>query len=120
MRDRSLLVIVLAAGLGTRMKSKTPKVLHKVAGRTMLGHVLHGAMMLGADKLAVVTGPEGVEIEAVTRATFPDAEIFVQKDRLGTAHAVLAARPAIAAHDGDVLVLSTHVNMVITLDPDHH
>jgi bifunctional UDP-N-acetylglucosamine pyrophosphorylase / glucosamine-1-phosphate N-acetyltransferase len=105
MTRRSLLVVVLAAGKGTRMKSSIPKVLHKVAGRSMLGHVLALAATSAADKLAVVVGPEMGMVEADVKRLAPAASIYVQADQRGTADAVLAARAALEAHDGDVIVL---------------
>ncbi|MCH9807721.1 MAG: bifunctional UDP-N-acetylglucosamine diphosphorylase/glucosamine-1-phosphate N-acetyltransferase GlmU [Alphaproteobacteria bacterium] len=105
MSDRPLLIVVLAAGKGTRMKSATPKVLHAVAGRSMLGHVMALAGALAAVRCAVVIGPGMEEVRAEALAQDPDAQIFVQENQLGTADAVLAAREAIAAHDGDVLIL---------------
>jgi bifunctional UDP-N-acetylglucosamine pyrophosphorylase/glucosamine-1-phosphate N-acetyltransferase len=103
--SRPLLVVVLAAGKGTRMKSALPKVLHKIAGRTMLGHVLALTAALKSDKLAVVVGPgmDDVRREALKHAA--SAEVFVQENQLGTADAVLAAKSAIAKHSGDLLVL---------------
>ncbi len=105
MSRRPLLVVVLAAGQGTRMKSALPKVMHKIAGRSMLGHVLAVAQQLGADALSVVVGPnmDAVRAEALTQA--PAAKVFVQEHQRGTADAVLAAREALAGHKGDVLVL---------------
>ena len=96
--------VVLAAGEGTRMRSRRPKVLHEIAGRPMLGHVVAAATAAGAGSIAVVVGPhcEDVAKEAVTTAS--GAATFVQADRLGTAHAVLAARAALAANR-DVVVL---------------
>jgi bifunctional UDP-N-acetylglucosamine pyrophosphorylase/glucosamine-1-phosphate N-acetyltransferase len=99
------LSIVLAAGLGTRMKSSKPKVLHPVAGRSMLAHVAATAHTAGASRLAVVIGPEMQEAREALSKAAPGAEFFIQHDRLGTAHAVLAARNALATWDGDVLVL---------------
>lgn len=112
MSDRSLLVVVLAAGEGTRMKSRLPKVLHKVAGRSMLGHVLEATRAAGATRTAVVVGPgrEDVAVEAVRLV--PDAAVYVQAERLGTAHAVLAARPALEAGADDVLVLYADTPLV--------
>ncbi len=103
--SRPLLVVVLAAGKGTRMKSALPKVLHKIAGRTMLGHVLALAAALKSDKLAVVVGPgmDDVRREALKHA--PAAQVFVQESQLGTADAVLAAKAAISGHRGDLLIL---------------
>jgi bifunctional UDP-N-acetylglucosamine pyrophosphorylase / glucosamine-1-phosphate N-acetyltransferase len=105
MSRRPLLVVVLAAGQGTRMKSALPKVLHKIAGRSMLGHVLAVAQQLDADAISVVVGPdmEAVRAEALARA--PRARVWVQAQQRGTADALLAAREALASHSGDVLVL---------------
>lgn len=105
MTNRSLLVVVLAAGKGTRMRSAVPKVLHRIAGRSMLGHVLALGSAINAHRIAVVVGPgmEDVSAEAVRSA--PGAEIYVQEGQRGTADAVLAARAAITAHKGDVLIL---------------
>jgi bifunctional UDP-N-acetylglucosamine pyrophosphorylase / glucosamine-1-phosphate N-acetyltransferase len=105
MSARPLLVVVLAAGQGTRMKSDLPKVLHKIAGRSMLGHVLAVGQQVGASALSVVVGPgmDAVRKEALAQA--PGAGVFVQQVQQGTADAVLAARDALAAHSGDVLVL---------------
>lgn len=101
----SPLFVVLAAGKGTRMHSALPKVLHKIAGRSILAHVL-GLARAGRDaKIAVVVGPDmdGVRREAL--AAVPEAQVYVQADQRGTADAVLAARSAIEGHDGDVIVL---------------
>lgn len=105
MSRRPLLVVVLAAGQGTRMKSALPKVLHKIAGRSMLGHVLAVAQQLDADAISVVVGPdmEAVRAEALARA--PQTRVWVQAQQRGTADALLAARDALASHSGDVLVL---------------
>src|SRR5688572_2405630 len=105
MTSRPLLTIVLAAGKGTRMKSAVPKVLHRVGGLSLIGHVLTAIRSLGQSRTAFVIGPnmEGVRAEVAKIA--PEAEVFVQEQQLGTAHAVLAARTAIARHDGDVLVV---------------
>jgi bifunctional UDP-N-acetylglucosamine pyrophosphorylase/glucosamine-1-phosphate N-acetyltransferase len=112
MTSRPLLTIVLAAGKGTRMKSALPKVLHKVGGLSMLGHVLGTAGRVGAQRTAVVIGPDmdAVRAEALKRS--PGADIFVQDQQLGTAHAVLAAREAIAGHRGDVLVVFSDTPLI--------
>src|ERR1700712_417637 len=87
-------IVILAAGKGTRMKSALPKVLHKIAGRSLLAHVLSTAAQLDGD-IAVVVGPgmEAVAGEAVRIA--PRVEVFVQAAQRGTADAVLAAKSAL-------------------------
>ena len=105
MSRRPLLVVVLAAGQGTRMKSALPKVLHKIGGRSMLGHVLAVAQSIGADALSVVVGPGMDAARAEAVAIAPDAKVFVQEQQSGTADAVLAAREELSNHSGDVLVL---------------
>ncbi len=112
MGDRSLLVVVLAAGEGTRMASRLPKVLHRIAGRTMLHHVLAATRAAGATRTAVVVGPDREDVAAEALAQVPDARIFVQRERLGTAHAVLAARDALADGADDVLVLYADTPLV--------
>ena len=86
------------------MRSATPKVLHRIAGRTMLAHVLEAVRAAGADRVAVVVGPDRDDVAAEVRSVAPDAEVFVQTDRLGTAHAVLAARPALEREPDDVVI----------------
>ncbi len=100
-----LLTIVLAAGKGTRMRSATPKVLHAVAGRSMLGHVLDRGRTLAPQRQAVVVGPDMAMVAAEAQAAGDEVETFIQPDQRGTADAVLAAAPALKAHRGDVLVL---------------
>ncbi|WP_018391162.1 bifunctional UDP-N-acetylglucosamine diphosphorylase/glucosamine-1-phosphate N-acetyltransferase GlmU [Ancylobacter sp. FA202] len=102
---RQLLVIVLAAGEGTRMRSAQPKVLHAVAGRPMVSHVLDAALAAGAAHVAVVIGPDHDKVAAEVRRVAPQAEVFVQAERRGTAHAVLAARAALERGFDDVVVM---------------
>lgn len=94
--------IVLAAGLGTRMRSRCPKVLHEIAGRPMVGWVLAALEDAGVGKVVVVVGDEMQALEAVVA---PHATV-VQRDRLGTAHAALQAAPALEGFAGDVLILN--------------
>ncbi|PJI43308.1 bifunctional UDP-N-acetylglucosamine diphosphorylase/glucosamine-1-phosphate N-acetyltransferase GlmU [Ferrovibrio sp.] len=101
MAKRPVAVIILAAGQGTRMKSALPKVLHPVAGRAMLGHVLDAAATLKPDRIVVVTGKGQ---EAVAAAAQP-AKIAIQHPARGTGHAVMAALPALKGFKGDVIVL---------------
>ena len=104
MTDRSSLGIVLAAGEGTRMKSRMPKVLHEVGGRPMVVHAMKTAQAAGIARLALVVGPAMEAVEKVVRTAGAD-EIVHQTERLGTAHAVLRARSAIAEGADDVVVL---------------
>jgi bifunctional UDP-N-acetylglucosamine pyrophosphorylase/glucosamine-1-phosphate N-acetyltransferase len=105
MATRTCLAIVLAAGEGTRMRSAQPKVLHPLAGRSLLAHVLDTVSAAGVTATAVVIGPGEDAVAAKVKRVFPDAECFVQRERRGTAHAVLAAREAIARHVDDVLIV---------------
>src|SRR5438128_10117649 len=102
---RRCLAIVLAAGEGTRMCSARPKVLHAIAGRSLLGHVLDAVFEAGGTVTAVVVGPGAEAVAAEAKRILPDADIFVQAERRGTAHAVLAAKAAIARAPDDVLVI---------------
>jgi bifunctional UDP-N-acetylglucosamine pyrophosphorylase/glucosamine-1-phosphate N-acetyltransferase len=104
MNPRSSLTVVLAAGEGTRMRSSLPKVLHPVAGQPLLAHVLRAAPNGPGTTLAVVVGPDHQAVANEVRKLRTDAEIFVQRERLGTAHAVLAARKAIERAADDLLV----------------
>ncbi len=102
---RTCLAIVLAAGDGTRMLSSQPKVLHQIAGRSLLAHVMTCLREAGGMASAVVVAPDHSGVAAEVKANTPDAEIFVQTERRGTAHAVLAAAAAIAKGFDDVLVV---------------
>ncbi len=104
--SRPLAVMVLAAGLGTRMKSDLPKVLHPVCGRPLLGYVLDAAATLGPARLVVVTGPDDDAIEAVLP---PGAERVVQAERLGSGDAVRAGMVPLEGFEGDVMVLNGDV-----------
>ncbi|HUR13596.1 MAG TPA: bifunctional UDP-N-acetylglucosamine diphosphorylase/glucosamine-1-phosphate N-acetyltransferase GlmU [Mycobacteriales bacterium] len=95
-------VIVLAAGEGTRMKSATPKVLHRLGGRTMLGHVLAAAEALDPEHLLVVVGHGREEVSATLSGK---ARGVVQETQDGTGHAVRVALAALGALDGTVVVL---------------
>lgn len=111
-KSRTCLAIVLAAGEGKRMQSARPKVLHEIAARSMLAHVLHALNAAGVDALSVVVGPGREDVAAEARAVDPAAQVFVQTDRLGTAHAVLAARDAIAQGYDDLLVVFADTPLV--------
>ncbi|MGA3339569.1 MAG: bifunctional UDP-N-acetylglucosamine diphosphorylase/glucosamine-1-phosphate N-acetyltransferase GlmU [Methylocella sp.] len=112
LQGRTCLAIVLAAGESSRMRSARPKVLHKLAGRSMLAHVLHSLMDAGADRTIVIVGPNHDAVIAEAKAIASDVEIAVQSERLGTAHAVLAAREAIARGYDDLLVVFADTPLV--------
>ena len=94
--------VILAAGQGTRMKSATPKVLHAVAGLPILGHVVAAARGAGASRIVVVSAPSMAGLRAY--ATSLGAENAIQDKPLGTGHAALAAREALAGFEGSLLV----------------
>lgn len=96
-----LCAVVLAAGQGTRMKSDLPKVLHKVAGRPMVLHLLATVDELNAQKAVVVVGPN---MDAVAQAVLPHPSV-IQKKQLGTGDAVKAARAELEGFKGNVLIL---------------
>ncbi|WAC49128.1 bifunctional UDP-N-acetylglucosamine diphosphorylase/glucosamine-1-phosphate N-acetyltransferase GlmU [Asticcacaulis sp. SL142] len=96
--------VILAAGQGTRMKSPLPKVLHKVGGRTMLDRAIDAAFDLGCDRVVVVVGNHSPSVGIAARARVGDQNVVVQDPPLGTGHAVLAARDALADFDGQVIV----------------
>jgi bifunctional UDP-N-acetylglucosamine pyrophosphorylase/glucosamine-1-phosphate N-acetyltransferase len=104
MSGRTTLTIVLAAGEGTRMRSSLPKVLHPIAGRPLIAHVLAAAPGGKSDRIAVVVGPDHQAVIDEIKRVHPQAKTFVQRERLGTAHAVLAAREAIADGADDILI----------------
>ena len=105
-------IIVLAAGKGTRMKSALPKVLHRAASLSLLGHVLHAARSLSPARAAVVCGPEMDDVAAEARRVLPDAAIAIQTERLGTGHAVSMARTALEGFDGTTLILYGDVPLI--------
>lgn len=86
------------------MKSARPKVLHEMAGRSLLGHALAAVAEAGADAVVVVIGPDRPDVAAEVKKRAPHAAIAVQAERRGTAHAVLAARESLALGHDDVIV----------------
>ncbi|HYN46449.1 MAG TPA: bifunctional UDP-N-acetylglucosamine diphosphorylase/glucosamine-1-phosphate N-acetyltransferase GlmU [Allosphingosinicella sp.] len=95
--------VILAAGKGTRMKSDLHKVLHPIAGRPMLGHLLAAVDELGPHRTVVVVGDKSGQVEPLVAAY--DGVVVVQEPQQGTAHAVRQAEAALAGFDGDVLIL---------------
>ena len=106
-------LIVLAAGMGTRMKSAIPKVLHRAAGRSLVGHVLAAGRELAPRRTAVVVGPDMPAVAEEARRYLPEAAIAIQEKRLGTGHAVSMAREALAGFSGTVLVLYGDAPLVL-------
>lgn len=100
-----LRVIVLAAGEGTRMKSALPKVLHKIGGRPIVGHVLKAARDAGAQTVAMVTGPGHGAVREAMSEIDPQVVFFEQTERKGTAHAASMARPVFSGATGYVAVV---------------
>jgi bifunctional UDP-N-acetylglucosamine pyrophosphorylase/glucosamine-1-phosphate N-acetyltransferase len=101
----SFLTIVLAAGKGVRMQSNRPKVLHDIAGRSMLGHVIAVAQAAGATDVAVVVGQGMDDVATEARRHAPAVRMFTQVNQRGTGDAVLAARAAISVQRSTVLVM---------------
>ena len=106
-------VVIMAAGKGTRMKSRLPKVLHRLAGRALLAHVTGTAGRIGARHVVVVTGHGAAEVEAAMSASASGAALRFarQEPQLGTGHAVQQAVPLLP-DDGTVLVLSGDVPLI--------
>lgn len=94
-------IVIMAAGKGTRMKSNRPKVLHELAGRSLLGHVVHTAIEVAADRIVVVTGHGAEQVEAAVSA--PNLQFARQSPQLGTGHAVQQAAPQL--HDEGVTLI---------------
>ncbi len=109
-QTRPLAVVILAAGQGTRMKSSLHKVLHPVAGRPMLLHLLAAVETLTPERRVVVVGAGREQVEAAVAGH--DVAIAVQTEQLGTGHAVMQARDALEGFAGDVLILYGDVPLV--------
>jgi bifunctional UDP-N-acetylglucosamine pyrophosphorylase/glucosamine-1-phosphate N-acetyltransferase len=107
---RPLAVIILAAGQGTRMKSSRHKVLHPIAGRPMLLHLIASVAALQPERQVVVVGAGREQVEQAVAGT--GAVIAVQDKQLGTGHAVARAHDALAGFAGDVLILYGDVPLV--------
>ncbi len=110
MQPRPIAAIILAAGMGTRMKSDLHKVLHPIAGRPMLLHLIDSVSALSPAHIVVVTGAGREQVE---KAVAPlGVATALQAEQLGTGHAVSQAREALAGFDGDVLILYGDVPLV--------
>ncbi len=108
--DRELACIVLAAGRGSRMKSRLPKVLHPIAGEAMLGHVLRAVAPLAPERVVLVVGHEAEQVAAFAQPH----RCVIQAEPRGTADAVKAARGALAGFGGNVLVLYGDMPLITT------
>jgi bifunctional UDP-N-acetylglucosamine pyrophosphorylase/glucosamine-1-phosphate N-acetyltransferase len=104
------LAIILAAGLGTRLRSAVPKPLHRLGGRPMVRLLLDACEAAGFSRIVVVAGPEASF--APMRAVAAPHQVVVQADRLGTAHAALMADDALAATSGEAIILYGDVPLV--------
>jgi len=111
MERKDLNVVIMAAGKGTRMKSKLPKVLHKVAGEPMLSHVINSAKQLEPNKIITIIGYESNQI-----IDYYGDSLNVcwteQKEQLGTGHAVMQVVPELTDYKGDILILSGDVPLL--------
>ena len=105
MTSTALSTVILAAGKGTRMKSRLPKVLHEIAGRPMLGHVLANTRFDGSAKTVLVVGPDMDQVANYARNQRDDLAVVVQKSQLGTGDAARTALPELRGGEGVVLVV---------------
>jgi bifunctional UDP-N-acetylglucosamine pyrophosphorylase/glucosamine-1-phosphate N-acetyltransferase len=101
-------VVILAAGKGTRMKSELPKVLHRVAGHTLIDHVLDTAAALGPATTTIVVGHGAAQLKGHL-ASRQNLQFVVQEPQLGTAHALLQTKPVLAHRTGTAVLLSGDV-----------
>lgn len=108
--------VIMAAGQGTRMKSPTPKVLHRVGGRTMLDRAIDAAEAAGCARIVVVCGTHSPAVAEHVRKRLGDAAVAIQDPPLGTAHAVLAAKDALAGFTGEVLVTNADCPLLTAAD----
>lgn len=116
--NNSIAAIVLCAGQGTRMKSALPKVAHPILGKPLASYPLRRAWEAGAVRLVAVTGHRADLVEAALKKALPDLEgkvnFALQAQQLGTAHAVLSAKEALADFQGCVFILNGDVPLVTT------
>ena len=103
--NENVAVVILAAGLGTRMKSKKAKVLHEVGGDTLLNHVIRAALQVAPpEKIVAVIGHQAEQVRQSVRVS--GIGFAEQAEQKGTAHAVLCAREAIRSQNGQLLILN--------------
>ena len=109
--ENNVAAIILAAGLGTRMKSDLAKVLHPILGKPMICYVLETAYALAAENIVVVVGHQADEVIRICSQT-PGLGFALQKEQLGTGHAVQCAMPELAEDVEDVLILCGDVPLL--------
>ncbi len=112
MKQTPLAIVILAAGRGTRMNSSLPKVLHPLANRPIILHVLDAVTPLKAAKTIVVTGHESTQVDAVIHNAYPNVTCIHQTNQLGTGHAVLQAKDALKNFKGHILVINGDVPLI--------
>ena len=110
---KNLSIVIMAAGKGTRMKSKLPKVLHKAAGKSMLDHVIDSAIKLNPSKILVIVGFEAQTVINSYDNRFPITWVE-QKEQLGTGHAVMQVIPHLKDYNGEIMLLSGDVPLLST------
>jgi bifunctional UDP-N-acetylglucosamine pyrophosphorylase/glucosamine-1-phosphate N-acetyltransferase len=111
--NQSLAILILAAGLGTRMKSARAKVLHELGGLPLITYVCHTAQSLGPGKIYVVVGHQAAEVERAVQTEVRNAAVFVtQTEQRGTGDAVMAAQSQLENCDSLVLLLSGDVPLI--------
>ncbi|MDX1763494.1 MAG: NTP transferase domain-containing protein, partial [bacterium] len=108
--NRTCSVIILAAGLGTRMKSSRVKVLHPLLGKPMVSFPITLARKLGADRVVLVVGHQSEAVKQALQGV--DVEFVLQTEQLGTGHAVQQAAPALAGIQGPVVILCGDVPLI--------
>src|SRR2546427_7785669 len=104
-------VVILAAGQGTRMKSKLPKVLHSLAGRPLIEHVLRTAETVSPSTVTLIVGHGGETVRSFV-GNRPKVAVAVQEPQLGTAHALQQAEPGLAGKQGTLILLSGDVPLL--------
>ena len=110
--------VIMAAGQGTRMKSAVPKLLHKVGGRTLLDRVIDTVQAAGCERIVVVVGNHSPGVRDLVVARLGEGAVALQDPPLGTGHAVLAAKAALADFDGDVLIVNGDCPLLQASDLD--
>jgi bifunctional UDP-N-acetylglucosamine pyrophosphorylase/glucosamine-1-phosphate N-acetyltransferase len=108
--------VIMAAGHGTRMKSKAPKVLHKVGGRSLLDRMIDTVQAAGCERIHVIVGAHSPEVRQLVEGRLGPEAAVVQDPPLGTGHAVLCAHDALAGFDGDVLVVNGDAPLLTAQD----